>query len=122
HGLVGLSLRAGRDDLRPGQAEVDGTREHDEAAIIFEQRRIHGAAVYGINHNLRIELCGAPVGETTWGPPGGPVITARDPHHARDGTGSAARNADVLRIKNVNVAVAVGCDGGLPLVAFLHAD
>src|SRR5215470_18532986 len=84
---------------------------------MLQPGRIHGSAIHWINHDLRIKLRRTPSCNPALRLPAGSVVCAFHQDHGRHRTRIAAWNLDVLRVENIDMAVAIGRKGGFPLVS-----
>src|SRR5580692_4037527 len=122
HGLVGVEESAVGYDNRPALTEVDRLGHDHVQLLTLQPGRIDGAAVGGIDDDLRIVLASPWRRDLAGRLPGRAIVVADYENHGRERTRAASRNAPVLWIKNVSVAKSIGCDGGLPLIAHGEAD
>jgi hypothetical protein len=89
---------------------------------MLQPGRVYSSAVHGIDDNLRIKLRRAANSNPALRLPTGSVVGTFHQDHRRHWTGITSWNLDVLRIENVDVTVAIGRDGGLPLISDAQAD
>src|SRR4029077_5046645 len=122
HRLVGFFTSAFGPRERPTPAEVLRSRDYNVALVVLHPRCVHRLPVYWVHHDLWIELPGREGKERLRRPPTEPIVAANDKRNARRSTSPTIGNRSILRIKDVNVPVAVDRNGWLPLIAGVVAE
>jgi len=121
-GDLGFPAAAVGDGKRPTLTGIGGLSDDCLGVVILQPGGINRTVVGGVDHNLGIELAGGVGANLAGRLPGEAVIVADHQGHGRQSAIGAARHLPVLRIENVDVRVAVGGDGRLPLIAFGEAN
>ena len=106
----------------PSLAEVGGLGEGNVTLPVLQPGSIDGFSIQRIDHDLRIHLLASRRSDHTWRRPGRATVAADGEDSGGAGAARAAWHAAILRIEDINVPIAVGGDGRLPLIASGEAD
>ena len=129
--LVGPALQRLDEDGLPGRAEVIGAGHVLARLVVLHEGRVDGAAVRGVDDDLRIVLPFGRRRECARCRPGLAAVAGDLQDRVRARAGRAARVGlaaavsgvvDVVRPGRVDVAGLVGGDRRLPVVAGLEAE
>ena len=106
----------------PGLAEVGGFGEGNVTLAVLQPGSVDGFSIQRINYDLRIHLLASRRSDHTWRRPGRAAVAADGEDSGGAGAARAAWHAAILRIEDINVPIAIGGDGRLPLVASSEPD